>query len=245
MKFFLGGLVVVALGCFYFWHPIRQAVKISNGIIATTEPYEQSPQNAQKRILVAGDSTAYGTGAAENTQSVAGRVGALFPEATLTNVSVNGLRLAGLRELLNEQPETSYDLILLQIGANDVTGFTGREAVRSDLEKVLEYAEAHAPHVVVVTSGNVGLSPLFKSPVAELLGWRTRVVREIFIDTIAKRPAVAYVDLYVEREDDVFLTDVPRYYAEDLFHPSGDGYGLWFADIEKVLASHVTWYEKN
>ncbi len=239
MKFLLGSIVLFALAYLYYWHPVRQAVKISLEIIATTVPYEQRPENPTRKILIAGDSTAYGTGAKNSKDSIAGRIGAKYPDARITNVSVNGLRLEGLNELLEKQSGETYDLILFQIGANDVTGFTKRTDVRRELEKAVAFAEARASVVILVTAGNVGLAPIFKPPATQLLSWRTRVVREIFMEVAALRPAVTYVDLYVTKENDVFGTDIEKYYAADRFHPSGAGYGVWFTDIETVLEAQL------
>jgi len=41
--------------------------------------------------------------------------------------------------------------------------------------------------------------------------------------------------LFKVAEEDIFLTDVDKYYASDYFHPSGDGYGIWYKDIKNKL----------
>ena len=239
MKFLLIGAIVFVVVYIVFIHPIRQAIQISTTIIDTTEPYEQTPENPVARILVAGDSTAYGTGAADSRYSIAGRIGQLYPDASITNVSINGLRLAGLNELLKKHSADRYDLIVFQIGANDVTGFTSQADVKTELRNALSYAQVQADSTIVITSGNVGLSPVFHPPLSQLLSWRTRVVRSIFMETVAEYETATYVDLYKDKANDEFSTDINRYYAPDLFHPSGDGYGLWFREVEPVLKAKL------
>jgi len=86
-----------------------------------------------------------------------------------------------------------------------------------------------------MTSGDVGLVPIFAWPLSAFFDWRTRAVRAVFIEEIGKHKSAAYVDLFREAADEPFNTDVPRYYAADRFHPSGQGYALWFAQLQKVL----------
>jgi lysophospholipase L1-like esterase len=228
------GLLLFAL-ILYIAYPVWSGIQASKELQADAVAYQQHPDNPRLHFLVAGDSTAVGTGAKDPLDSVAGRLGARYPEADITNVSENGLRLAGLKEKLEALPERRYDLILIQIGANDVVNFTALDDVTSRLRSVLDLAEKQSEMTVVLTSGNIGLSPIFKPPFSNLISWRTRQVRDIFMEEIGARDQVRYVDLYREKGNEPFNTDVPRYYAADLFHPSGEGYGLWFRDIEKVL----------
>lgn len=233
-------LVALAVGGFvYLGYPILRAVHASKDLMERAAPYEQHPASATMRILIAGDSTAYGTGAARPEDSLAGRLGADFPQADIENVSQNGLRLEGLNEKLSTLESGAYDLVILQIGANDIVGFTALQKVRSELVRALDHAEELGSAVVVITSGNIGLSPVFKAPISALLSERTRAVRSIFQEEIAKRQHVAYVDLYKNREDEPFNRDIPRYYASDLFHPSGDGYGLWYQELKPLLPSSL------
>jgi lysophospholipase L1-like esterase len=125
--------------------------------------------------------------------------------------------------------------VLLQIGANDITGRTPYDEIRSTLKRVLAQADTLSTKVVVMTAGNVGLAPAFKWPLSSYMTHRTREVRKIFMEEVAKHPNASYVDLFKERKDEIFNTDIPRYYAPDLFHPSADGYGVWFEQLKKKL----------
>lgn len=61
------------------------------------------------------------------------------------------------------------------------------------------------------------------------------MVREIFMREASNRSKVQYVDLFESAENDVFNTDIDKYYAPDLFHPSSAGYGVWYEDVKKYL----------
>ncbi len=238
MSIFAGvaAVVVIALGAwgFFVWWTVQKSIAVSVGLIAQAAPYEQHPSHASSRILVAGDSTAVGVGSASST-SVAGRVGADFPQADVTNLGISGLRLAELKKILRAQAGKKYDLVLLQIGANDITGRTPYGSIRADLAAVLDMADTLAPRIAVMTAGNVGTSPAFRWPLSWYITARTRVVREIFIDEVLKRPHAAYADLFKEAADEPFSKDIPRFYARDFFHPSAEGYGLWYAALRPLL----------
>lgn len=51
----------------------------------------------------------------------------------------------------------------------------------------------------------------------------------------AKQYNVTYIDLYEERNKDEFLKDPKKYFAKDMFHPSSDGYGLWYKKFKETL----------
>jgi lysophospholipase L1-like esterase len=105
-------------------YPIYRAMKLATQLVSETKPYEQHPENPTQNFLVAGDSTAAGVGSVDNKLSTAGRLGAQFPDAEITNLGVSGDRLQDLLKTLKNLSNQRFDLILLQIGANDITHFT-------------------------------------------------------------------------------------------------------------------------
>lgn len=217
----------------YQWRVVQRSITLSEGLIKDARPYEQHPEAPRMRILFAGDSTAVGVGSAPE-HTIAGRLGRDMPDADITNIGVSGQRLEGLLETLGSQKGKSFDVVVLQIGANDITGRTSYADIEARLAQVLSDARMLAPKVVVMTSGDVGLAPIFKWPLSAYFSTRTRAVREIFLAETKKHEGVTYVDLFVERENDTFLKDIPRYYASDTFHPSGEGYGVWYAKFPKL-----------
>lgn len=232
-------LICLAVFVLYLLHPIVRAIKTSRIIQEHSVAYEQHPVKPTMRILIAGDSTGVGTGSSDPRYSIAGRIGSDFPQADIQNISENGLKLSELHEKLSKMGSQTYDLILFQIGANDVVGGTSLQKVKDELNTVLEYGEAHGDFVVVITAGNIGLSPVFKAPLSYLITLRTLKVREIFMQEISPRSSTKYVDLFKEREYDVFSSDIHKYYAEDLFHPSSDGYAVWYFDIKSAIQQRL------
>ena len=93
-------VLLVAAYAAFSYGTIRQASVVGHRIADSAIPYEQHPADATMHILVMGDSTAAGTGALPNTESIAGLLGERYPRADITNISENGLELLGLVQKL-------------------------------------------------------------------------------------------------------------------------------------------------
>jgi len=220
---------------FLIWQKIGQSIAVSKPLIASAESYEQHPLNPTMRVLVAGDSIGVGVGSTNNVDSLAGRIGRDLSQADITNIAVSGSRLVDLEKTLSEHGGTDYDLILLTIGANDITHTTSLIDMQKTLARVLDRADLMGGKIILLSAGNVGLCPAFLWPFSEYISWRAREVRKIFMAEALKHPGTAYVDLFNERKNELFNTDIPRYYAPDLFHPSGEGYGIWYTTLKNQL----------
>ena len=59
-------------------------------------------------------------------------------------------------------------------------------------------------------------------------------MRELF-SAVAREHQSIFFFFYQEREDDVFLSDIPRFYSADQLHPSGDGYLVWYKQALQTL----------
>ncbi len=261
-------VVLKILGLLFFvlvlYHAVRMRVLIQRGkkVAKNAVAFQRILPEATMRILIAGDSTAVGTGAARPEESVAGRFSSDYPDAEIVNVSRNGMRV---RELLSEleggsqstsrlgsknnivRPEWrtsfvgSFDLIVLQIGANDIVYFTPLSQLREDLDALLKRARELSHTVLILHSGNLGAAPLFPWPVSTFYTARTRRVRSLYQE-LAVKGGAHYVDLFQERRDDIFLQDPEKYYLTDLYHPSSDGYGVWYRRIRETL-DEIDWNE--
>ncbi len=228
-------LAALAIGyAGYVAFPVVSSLRETKELMREARPYAQSPADPTMRILVMGDSTAVGTGSAPE-ESIAGRLGARYPGALIVNESENGMKLEEFVRRINAREGERYDLVVMQIGANDIVGLTSERDIRARLGEALGRADSLAPRTIVICAGNVGLAPVFKWPASALYTARARSVRALYLEEVAKHPSARYVDLFNEREDEPFNKDIDRYYARDHFHPSGAGYGIWFGKLEPFL----------
>lgn len=201
-------------------------VSRSLALARESEAFQRRRDGARKRVLVAGDSTAVGTGAAHARASIAGRIGAAYPEVEVVNVAADGAKVGDVVQQIRRAPAGRYDLALIQAGGNDVIQFTPLEQLAADWRQVLETAAARADSVVMMPAGNVGTAPIFPAPLSWALTARARKASALARG--ADDGSATFIDLFHERDQDPFLRDPDRYYAADGLHPSAAGYALWF-----------------
>lgn len=225
--------VLIILVCLYFVaNSVQLGIRIYRGMkfAEASSAYEVSDQQASKRILIVGDSTGVGTGADNPADSIAGRIAREFTFVEIVNKSVDGAKATDVLAQLNSLEETGFDIVLVQVGGNDILRFTDLDTVKYTIAEILHRAYQAAPEVIFMSTGNVGSSPAFFPPINWIYTDRTRKVRSIFL-LISREKGVEYVDLFVEKADDPFLEDPKRYFSEDLLHPGSDGYGLWYEEL--------------
>ena len=217
-------------------------VNTGRSLAEASAPFELRNKDAKRRVLVIGDSTGVGTGASDPADSIAGRIARDFPGTEIVNRARNGARVEDVLAQLADSGGGVYDVILLQIGGNDILRFTPLEELRAPIAEVLRTASGKARRVIFISTGNVGLAPAFFPPLSWVYTWRTRSVRALFME-MARDQGVQYIDLFRERGQDLFLENPAMFYAPDLLHPSGEGYGIWYreltrqSDIGSVLGS--------
>lgn len=209
--------------------------KKSELLIADTVPFERKVALAPMTILVLGDSTAYGTGSEKSELSTAGRLGALYPDASLKNLAENGLRLKGLLSIISKLPANErYDLVLVQIGANDIIRLTKMNDIRRDGETVFKELSSKTDNLVILHSGDVGDAQFFPLYLSPILSRRSKEVKNIY-QLLAQKYKANYVNLIDSPISKKLRSDPEKYYANDQLHLSGGGYGLWFSEIERAL----------
>lgn len=225
-------LFVVGIEVILTW----RLINVGNGLAdaAAKVKFERVVPSAEKKILIIGDSTAVGTGASDSKFSIAGRVGQTFPNASITNLGVNGAKTHELIPRLENLKGRHFDLVMLHIGGNDTVRFTDLEELTVNIAIVLDLTKSLGDKVTLTSTGNVGTAHLLPFGTRWAFKDRTRKVRAIFKEAAEKR-GVAYVDLFREKENDPFAKDPGKFYAEDSFHPSDVGYEDWYTFIEKVL----------
>lgn len=225
--------IIIAIAVYDFVNTSR-LIKIGRAQTAVTQPFERRLSNAKLKFLVIGDSSAVGVGANPQSGSVAGRLAADFPTADVQNIAVSGSKVADALKQLESLPDDQrYDLILIQIGGNDIVRNTPYKDLEQSLPRVLDLAKHHSDHVIQLTSGNVGTSKLLPLGTRWYFTIRTQKVREIFI-RINRDQGTSYIDLYRNKSNDPYAKDPKKYYSPDFFHPSAEGYGDWYSFVKPV-----------
>jgi acyl-CoA thioesterase I len=192
-------------------------------------------------VVWLGDSTSTGVGTARVADSMAFRVTrARDAPAELTILGVSG---AQVHEVVDDQVPRLVDrvdaghvpdVVYVSIGANDVTALTRRPTFEARYRTLVEQVQMVAPDAELVLVGipDMGTAPRLPVPLRQLAGVRASQLDGV-VEDVADARGVHHVDLAV-RTSRTFSSDPDRYFADDGFHPSADGHGVW---AEAVLAS--------
>lgn len=231
-------MVLIFFGALYGVYSflrISALLKQSHGLVSRAMPFERKdvPSGAPRALFV-GDSTAVGVGAIENSRSVAGLFARDYPKFFIENNAVSGRKVADILPAFQSYEDHSFDLVIIQIGGNDIVRFSEKAKLGKDIRSVMKESRRVGKNVVLLTAGNVANAPLLPRPVAFLWEKRTLAVREMF-RSASRESGAYYVDLFRDKSDDPFAADPKRYHSLDLFHPSADGYALWYASLKETI----------
>ncbi|WP_439101278.1 SGNH/GDSL hydrolase family protein [Congregibacter sp.] len=223
--------LAVLLLCVYNVGVIAVAVARGSDLAAESTPFIRKLSDPAHKILVVGDSTAVGTGAAAPEHSIAGRIAADFPRTTVLNFAEDGVLTGAIPGQIKQVPRGPYDLVLVQVGGNDALRLTGSRELQRAIEKSLDAAVALSPRVLLVSVGDLGEARAAPWPLSLLLSYRSRLVRDVFADA-ARRRNVEFLDLLaLSEEGNPFEDNSERYYARDGLHPSSAGYAVWYENL--------------
>lgn len=203
------------------------------------------PGDAPLHVVWLGDSTSTGVGAAAFTDSMAWRVAEGLSDGPVV-LTVLGRSGDQVHEVLDEQlPELSGVLlpgvdhvVLVSIGANDVTALTRRRTFEQRYLEMVDRIEAVVDgagvdaRIVLVGIPDIGTAPRLLPPLRQVAGFRGAQLDDE-IAAVARGRGLHHVEL-ADRTSRTFSSDPDRYFSADEYHPSSDGHEVW---ADAVLAS--------
>ncbi|MFK7956663.1 MAG: SGNH/GDSL hydrolase family protein [Lysobacterales bacterium] len=189
------------------------------------------------RILGLGDSIIDGVGTEHRSESLT----AQLAEAVSTRlnsdkggVSWHAVGRSGYTaskvadRLLTELAPEPYDLIVISVGVNDVTGLVSLVKFGQDLERLAEGVEKHSPDAQVIL---LGVPPMWQFPrLPQPLRW--------VIGQRAKAFQHAGQYLASSLNWDFLATQIdtqPENFAEDGYHPNAQSIVLWAKEIARAV----------
>ena len=201
---------------------------------ASSGANDHSPGATTLRLLAIGDSPFEGVGIERITDTLPVRLAKQLAQARGGQVewhihARNGATAASAHTRLLPAVETApFDLILVSIGVNDVTGLSSGARFRRDLQALLKALRAHSPNARIVLLGIPPMQafPLLPQPLRSWLGGRSRRLEAIGIEA-----AQAFDALH----SPVSITPVPELFANDGFHPSAFGHARWADSVLQQL----------
>lgn len=205
--------------------------RMTRTLMGETKPFERISDDTRKTLLVLGDSTGVGVGAAHPEESVAGRLAAYLGATHVENYAAGGAGVENLPEQIAKAKLPRYDVILLQTGGHNMLVFDDAKKVGRDLGNALaELPEAGK--VYVMLAGNAGGAKIFPFIVRPFHTMMNRAYHVEF-KKVCDAWGARYVNLYDPPSKDPFLANPDFYLSEDGLHPSSAGYEVWFEKLKE------------
>jgi lysophospholipase L1-like esterase len=186
---------------------------------------------------VLGDSTAAGQGAPyeDGIAVLTARRLAETRIVRLTNFAVSG---AMTRDVLDGQLPAAErarpDLVLISVGANDVTHLTSIRSVRSNIVQIIRRLRTANPDVAIVMTGSpdMGAPPRVPGVLRPFAAWQTRRINRMF-ESVARANDVTFAPI-ASTTGPLFRQD-HSLFADDRFHPNDRGYATWLPALDRAL----------
>ncbi|WP_392544566.1 SGNH/GDSL hydrolase family protein [Oryzobacter telluris] len=236
------------------WGVIKAEAALARRVIGT--PFDDSPDDdglygagsgEPYDIVVLGDSSAAGMGAEHPHETVGGIIASGVAALTgrrvrLTNRAVVGAESSDLeRQLATALEDVLHpDVVLVMVGANDVTHRIERSAAVRSLELVVRRSRALGSEVVVGTCPDLGTIVPIRQPLRSLLQrWSRDLAAAQTVAVVeAGGRTVSLGDLIGPE----FARSPQVMFSKDRFHPSAAGYArVASALLPSVCAALGVW----
>lgn len=181
------------------------------------------------RVTWLGDSTAAGVGASRPGTTLPrvvadALVTALGRPVQLTVLAMTGDRVEDVLHRQVGRVPPGIDLVVVDVGSNDVTHLTSVRDFRRRYRDVLDRIP-HRATVVLLGVPDMGAVTRFAQPLRVIAGWRGRIL-DTEVAHWARDRRLGYVDI-AGKTGPSFRRHPGRYLAADHYHPSDGGYRLW------------------
>jgi lysophospholipase L1-like esterase len=181
------------------------------------------------RLIVLGESTVAGVGAATHAEALAGRTAEALAVRVgravawraegQTGITASGAR----RTLVPALPPASADVALLALGVNDTLRLRGPASWAADLTALIAALRERVGPVPVFLAAvpPMGRFPALPQPLRATLGLRARLLDATAAELAPRLARVAHLS--------TTLPITPAMFCADGFHPGPEGYRLWGA----------------
>ncbi|WP_299772112.1 SGNH/GDSL hydrolase family protein [uncultured Tateyamaria sp.] len=204
-------------------------------------PEADGPRNGRSgggpllRVLILGDSSAAGVGAAHQDAALAGRLVAHLHsdyDVQWALWAQSGLTTSGMLRMLNTQPAHDFDVAVIALGVNDTKN--GMHPTRWNANYVKLLQQLRRRHGVrrIYASGvpPLGAFPFLPRPLRNVLGARAARFDTILADLCADQDGVEHLPFDLPLE--------PGLMAADGFHPAAQVYDIWAMRIADALRAN-------
>ncbi len=192
----------------------------------------------RSKLLAIGDSLIAGVGAGALVNALVGKTAKVIASRFGVCVEWTALGKIGATSgnvhetLLPRIPAQKFDVILVSVGVNDVTGLKRSATFNFHLRALLAGLHDHSPDAQIVVLGMppLGRFPLLPRPLRWILGIRGRTFDQIIRRAASDQPGAYHVPVNFEPD--------PSKFAADGYHPSESSY-TDFGDLISETLSPV------
>ena len=198
-------------------------------------PHGCEGRGAPLRLLAIGDSIIAGVGAETVDEALPRRTAQALAKRLDRAVhwTARG-RIGATAEtvqtrLIPRLPAEAFDVIILSVGVNDVTGLHRTARWRANLGALLDALRTHSPEALVVMIGVPPLHgfPLLPPSLRFLLGMRARTFDAVAEREVTRRRGCRYVPARFDPR--------PEQFAPDGYHPSAESYREWAERLADLI----------
>lgn len=187
------------------------------------------------RMLILGDSAAAGVGVQLQADALSGQLSKQLARTHQTSWQLwatNGSKSQNLIELLEQERQQAFDVVLVSIGVNDVTGVTSQQKWLAHLQKIIEilFNKFTAQQIIFTALPPMHYFPALPQPLRWIFGWRAKQFNRNLQGLLASNPHCSFLELNTPM--------LAEYIAEDGFHPNDKTYKIWAR--EAALAIQCT-----
>ena len=195
---------------------------------------------SERRLIAVGDSIVAGVGAPTLEEALVGRLASALAGRLASPVGWQAIGRTGttserlLALLPGELPSGPADVVLLNVGVNDLTRITTTRRFLANIHALYDLLRQRYPGALVAINGlpPLGLFPLLPQPLRAVLGLRAAIFNRELARAVAGMPGAVFVPVEFDAEPDSF--------ADDGFHPSAVSYGLFAEHVmETILEAGV------
>lgn len=216
---------------------IATQVKLAPFTDPSPEPVTLGEKGKALTYVVLGDSTAAGQGA-KYSKGIAMQSATHLSEkytVTLTNFSFSGAKVSDvLSKQLPKLEQITPDLVLISVGANDVTHITSLSTLEENLGRIVTELRKINCDVKIVLTGSPAMETtrLFAQPLRFVSGLQGRRVNNVF-DSVIEKYDLTHAPIALKTKP-YFLKD-DSLFSSDRFHPNEKGYAVWSEVINEAL----------
>jgi len=186
------------------------------------------------KVLIIGDSAAAGVGVDHQHQALAGQLtNALSKELSLDwcLIAKSGADISDCIAVHQAQTTKDYDVIVISIGVNDVTGHTSASLWQSQLQKLIRVLDKkyHSPHIIFSHIPPMAQFTAIKQPLRWYLGQKSTHLNRLMSAIIERHNRCHLLSISGQLNADDM--------ANDGFHPGPRVYQKWGEQLSQLIIS--------